>query len=65
MLTSIFWMKKYGHATLKRTYVMSNSLLVASLDMSKLAVSQKACDHKTYKTYYDKNGKNAMWGAIH
>lgn len=60
-----FYMKKYGHATWKRTTIIANRTCVAALKRGSLTRKEKKCKVKTTKTYKNKQGKDCWMGSEH
>lgn len=58
-----FWMKKWGHATLKRTTVVSNSREIYVFDKGNLTKAEKHCEYATVETYIDGKGKKRWKGS--
>ena len=60
---AMFYMKKFGHSTWKRTVVMSNHRCIASLNRGPLKKHEKKCKVKTTKTYRDSHGRQRYQGS--
>ena len=58
-----FWMKKFGHATLKRTTVVSNSRAIYAFDQGPLTSEEKHCEYVTVETYVDAKGRKRWKGS--
>ena len=56
-----FWMKKYGHKTLKRTWLWSTSEAVKLFDLGKCGPGE-VCEFKTTQQWTDATGKNRFSG---
>lgn len=58
-----FWMKKFRHATLKHTTVVSNTRGIHLFDLGKLTAEEKKCEYATVDTYIDASGKKRWKGS--
>ncbi len=58
-----FWMRKYGHETLKRTHIVTNSSVLAKLNVGKLLPTERQCSVKTYNKYHNAKGKECYEGS--
>ena len=58
-----FWMRKYGHESMKRSLVLSNSKHVQRLDRGKLTKWEKKTSKKAATTTVDKTGRKRFQGS--
>ena len=58
-----FWMRKFGHPSLKRSLVLSNAKQICRLDRGRLTKKERATAAGSAKTYVDGRGRKRYQGT--
>ena len=58
-----FWMRKFGHSSMKRSLVLGNTRHICRLDRGKLTRRERETASKAAKITVDRNGRRGFQGT--